>query len=131
MVSIRNFTVAGGRHGTAAMVPSSRGGETALGREFGSNMRIFRHGTDTFASPKFLTRGVLEPVDADFGATDDRGFIDGAPGDSTPNIADIRAVPIHEVRRIDLVVRIVRDDVPAIATELVGWCMCPIWLGND
>src|SRR6478736_2065409 len=78
MVSIRNFTVAGGRHGTAAMVPSSRGGETALGREFASNMRIFRHGTDTFASPKFLTRGVLEPVDADFGATDDRGFIDGA-----------------------------------------------------
>jgi hypothetical protein len=58
------------------MVPSSRGGETALGRESGSNMRIFRHGTDTFASPKFLTRGVLEPVDADFGATDDRGFID-------------------------------------------------------
>src|SRR6478736_2065411 len=52
------------------------------------------------------------------------------PGDSTPNSADIRAVPIHEVRRIDLVGRIVRDDVPAIASELVGWCICPIWRGT-
>jgi hypothetical protein len=46
------------------MIPSSQGGATALKRESGWYMRKFRYGMDIFASPKFPTRGVLEPVDA-------------------------------------------------------------------